>query len=66
MDDALDKGERMQCDCSWSGCRGLVSRATFYRHQLKDVLAGHDHPKVRGRPMAVEDSFDEVDIHIAT
>jgi hypothetical protein len=55
----------MQCNCSWPGCRGLVSRSTFYRHQLKEVLGG---PKTgnapAARPMAVEESFNEVCILI--
>jgi hypothetical protein len=50
----------MECHCTWQGCRGIVSRSTFYRHQLNDVLAGHDREKASGRPMPVEDSFDEV------
>jgi hypothetical protein len=65
MGDALYTGATYNCNCSYINCTGNVSRATRYRHLLRDVLAGNQDSNA-ARPMAVEDSFDEVDIHIST
>jgi len=59
-------GSQVQCNCSWARCSGYVSRSTYFRHQLKDVLAGHQRGGNVARPMAVEESFNEVDILIST
>ena len=65
MGDELYSGGKFQCNCSYPHCTGQVSWSTLYRHQLRDVLAG-DQGSNAARPMAAEDSFNEVDILIST
>ena len=43
------------CDCGWRKCKKVVSRRTYYRHQLRYVLDNHNRRQVHPAPMSVED-----------
>ena len=44
-----------RCDCGWAKCKKVVSRRTYYRHQLKYILDNHNKRQVHPGTMSVED-----------